>query len=262
MTIPVDGSRILLTGASSGIGWATAEALAARGAMLAVTARRRARLEELVASLPGTGHVVIEADLSDPRRARDVALEAWKLLGHLDVVVHNAAMPKRRIVTSLTAEEVEETMRVNFHAPVQMTLATLPLMLERGHGVQVYVASTGGRVGIAHESAYCASKFALSGWAEAMAIDLGSTEIDVRLVQPGPIDTEIWDHPGSESPLFDGPKEPPSVVAAAIIDAIEQHGFERYAPDMSAMVIWHVDHLDDYISAMSSGMANLQGGRA
>jgi NAD(P)-dependent dehydrogenase (short-subunit alcohol dehydrogenase family) len=253
----VDGARILVTGASAGIGWSTAIALAELGATLVVHGRRAQRLEDLVGQLKGDGHVALPGDLEDPAGAAALALKAWDALGHLDVIVHNAAMPKRRPVQELTAEEVELTMRVNFHSPVQMTLATLPRMLERGSGAHIYVASTGGRVGIAHESAYCASKFALSGWAEAMAIDLGSS-IDVRLIQPGPIDTEIWDRPGSEDPLFSGPKEPPSVVAEAIIAAIEQPGFERYAPDMSAMVTWHVDHLDEYIAAMSAGMGGQQ----
>lgn len=259
MPLAVDGARILITGASAGIGWFTALQLAERGATLAVHGRRADRLNELLAQLPGTGHVAVPGDLDSPDDARRIALEAWQQLGHLDVVVHNAAMPKRMPVLKLTDADVAETMRVNFHSPVAMTLATLPLMLERGVGMHLYVGSTGGRVGIAHETAYCASKFALSGWAETMAIDLGSTPLEVRLIQPGPIDTEIWDRPGSEDPLFAGPKEPPSVVADAILAAIEQPGFERYAPDMSAMVNWHVDHLDDYITAMAAGLANLEG---
>ena len=255
MTLSVNGARILVTGASAGIGWTTAQMLAQKGATICVTGRRAERLEELLATLDGDGHVALAGDLASPEAARELALKAWAELGHLDVVVHNAAIPKRRALRDLTFADVEETMAVNFFSPVQMTLATLPLMHEQGTpAVHVYVGSTGGRVGIGHESAYCASKFALSGWAETIAIDLGGTNVDVRIVQPGPIDTEIWDRPGSEDPIFNGPKEPPSVVSEAIIAAIEQPGFERYAPDMSAMVNWHVDHLDEYISTMSTGI--------
>ena len=256
MTMRIEGARVLVTGASSGIGWATAEALAAAGATVAVTARRRDRLEELLTGLAGHGHVAIAADLGDLDAAESMARDAWDALGHLDVVVHNAAMPKRRVVTDLTAEEVATTMRVNFDAPVRVTLATLPKMLERGAGVQVYVSSLGGRLGIIHEAAYCASKFALCGWAEVLAIDLAATPIDVRLVLPGPIDTEIWDQPTSESPIYKGPKEPPSVVAAAILDSITQDGFERYAPDMSGVVQWRNSNLDTYIAATAT-MASL-----
>ena len=91
----------------------------------------------------------------------------------------------------------------------------------RAAGCIVNVSSLGGRLGIAHEAAYCASKFALCGWTEAMAIDLWDTAVDVRLVIPGAIDTEIWDQPGNDPPLYDGPLEPPETVAEAIAAAIE-----------------------------------------
>ena len=97
-----------------------------------------------------------------PRRGRRRSPTRRRRLGPLDVVVHNAAMPKRRHVTALTTAEVDEAMALNFHAPVRMTLATLPGMLERGRGCHVNVSSLGGRLGIAHEAAYCATKFALA----------------------------------------------------------------------------------------------------
>ena len=100
-------------------------------------------------------------------------------------------------------------MRTNYLSPVAMSLAVLPRMLERDHGVIVNVSSLGGRIGIAHEAAYVASKFALSGWSEAMAMDLWSTGVEVRLVTPGAIDTEIWDQPGNDPAPYDGPFEPP-----------------------------------------------------
>ena len=256
MGLQVEGARILVTGASAGIGWATAHALAAKGATLAVTGRRQARLDALLAELPGDGHVAMAGDLAEADTADAIVASAWQQLGHLEVVVHNAGMPKRRPVTSIGLEEVAETMRVNFDAPVRMTLATLPQMLERGRGMHVYVSSLGGRLGIPHETAYCASKFALCGWAEAMAIDLWTEPIDVRLVLPGPIDTEIWDRAGSEAPLYDGPKEPPSVVADAIVASIEGDAFEVYAPDLRGVVEWKTTDPDGFLAgaaAMGAG---------
>ena len=105
-------------------------------------------------------------------------------------------------------------------------------MLERDPGVIVNVSSFGGRAGIVKEAAYCASKFALCGWSEAMAMDLFHTGVDVRLILPGAIATEIWDQPGNDDPVYDGPFEPPETVAAGIIDAIEGDAFELYVPDM------------------------------
>src|SRR5262249_56389898 len=127
-------------------------------------------------------------------------------------------VPKRRIVTALDPAQVEAVMRVNFFAPMRMTLALLPRMLERGDGVIANVSSVGGRLGIIHETAYCASKFALCGWSEAMAVDLHGSGISVKLIEPGPVDTEIWDQPGSEEPLYQGPKVAADVVAEGIVE--------------------------------------------
>ena len=258
MAVPVAGSRVLLTGASAGIGWATAHALAAAGATLAVTGRRAERLDALLAELPGAGHVALPADLDDLDAAEALVGGATEAIGPLDVVVHNAGMPMRRSVTVIGPHEIATTMRVNFEAPVRMALAALPGMLERGSGSQVFVSSLGGRLGIIHETAYCASKFALCGWAEAMAIDLWDQPVDVRLVLPGPIDTEIWDRPGSDPPVYDGPKEPPSVVADAIVAAIEGDAFETYAPDLKGIVEWKTSDPDGFLggaAAMGSGAA-------
>ncbi len=124
-------------------------------------------------------------DLSDPEAAARVAVEAWDAFGGLDALVNNAARPMRRPVQQLDVATVDAVMRTNFLSPVAMSLAVLPRMLERDHGVIVNVSSLGGRIGIAHEAAYVASKFALSGWSEAMAMDLWSTGVEVRLVTPG-----------------------------------------------------------------------------
>jgi short-subunit dehydrogenase len=139
---------------------------------------------------------------------------------------------------------------VNFTAPVRMALAVLPRMLERGRGSQVCVSSLGGRIPIGRESAYCASKFALCGFAEGMAVDLFGTGVDVRLVLPGPIETEIWDQPGNDPAAYDGPLEPPSLVAGAIVAAVEGDVFETYSPDMKGVVEWKVGDPDGYIAAI------------
>jgi short-subunit dehydrogenase len=118
--------------------------------------------------------------------------------------------------------------------------------------VIVNVASTGGRLGVPHEAAYSASKFALSGWSEVMAIDLHGTNVAVRLIQPGPIDTDIWDRPGEDDALFDIPKVPPEIVAEGIVEAVEGEGFERYLPDMKEIVTGKDADIDAYISGIAS----------
>ena len=252
--VQIKGATVLVTGASSGVGAALAPLLAESGATVAILARREDRLTEVLEQCrrhtPRSEMFV--CDLGDTDAAVTAALAAWDALGHLDVVVHNAAIPRRRFVQVLTPDEVDETMRVNFTSPVHMTLALLPRMLERDTGVIVNVSSMGGRVGILQESAYCASKFALTGWSEAIAADLWHTGVDVRLITPGPIDTEIWDQPGNDPAHYDGELEPPSTVAEAIVAAIEGDRFETYVPDLSAVVEWKTTNVDAFIEGVAA----------
>jgi len=256
----LEGARVLVTGASSGIGAATAEALAGAGAEVGLAARRTDRLEAVrdrcAAASPGSGdrHRVWSVDLSDPERAAALARDAWDAFGGLDALVNNAAVPRRRHVADLTVAEVEEVMRTNFASPVAMSLAVLPLMLERGAGVIVNVASLAGRLGVPTEAAYAASKFALCGWSESMALDLWDDPVEVRLVNPGAIDTEIWDRPGNDPPVYEGELEPPGTVARAILDALTGEGFERYVPDLKAIVELKTTDIGTYLRG-AAGMA-------
>jgi short-subunit dehydrogenase len=256
--VDVEGRTVLVTGASSGIGAVLAERLAAQGAVVGLVARRQDRLAEVLdrcrRSSPDSQMWV--ADLGDLDRAEAVALEADDQLGGLDVVVHNAAIPKRRPATSLTAAEVEAVMRVNFLSPVRMTLALLPGMVERDAGVIVNVSSLGGRLGIATEAAYSASKFALCGWSESLALDLWGTGVEVRLILPGAIDTEIWDQPDNDPPLYGGPLEPPELVADGIIAAIEGDRFEHYLPDMKAVVEFKTGDPDTFFATAVAAMSS------
>jgi short-subunit dehydrogenase len=112
----------------------------------------------------------------------------------------------------------------------------------------VNVSSVGGRLGIIHESAYCASKFAPCGWSESMAVDLTGTGVSVKLIQPGPVDTEIWDRPDNEEPLYRGPKVAADVVAEGIIAAIGSDRFEHYVPDLKDIVDVKNADIDAYIA--------------
>ena len=262
MGFDVAGKRVLITGASSGIGAALAEAFAERGATVGICARRADRLAEVLdeCKVHSPNSAMWAADVGDLDRAEAVALEAWEALGGLDALVNNAAVPKRRAVDRLTPAEIEEVMRINFFAPARMSLALLPRMLARDHGLIVNVASMGGRLGIPHEAAYCASKFALTGWSEAMAIDLHGTGVGVRLIQPGPIDTEIWDLPGNDAPLYEGPKVAPDIVAHGIVEALTGSTFEHYLPDMKAIVTGKDADIDGFIAGTAGLIPHGHGG--
>ncbi|HAM03053.1 MAG TPA: short-chain dehydrogenase, partial [Acidimicrobiaceae bacterium] len=229
-----------------------ARLLAEHGFTVGLVARRRDRLEHVLAdcrrSAPQSRLWV--ADLSDLGVAEELAGTAWDEMGRLDVLINNAGVPMRRSVKDLRAEEVERVMRINFLSPVRMTLAVLPRMLERRRGVVVNVASLAGRIGVTTEAAYSASKFALSGWSEAMAADLFGTGVSVRLVLPGTIDTELWDQPGNDPPLYRGELTPAEDVAQCIADAIDGERFEHFLPDMKRVVEMKTTDIDGFLAAM------------
>lgn len=244
------GKRVLITGASSGIGAALAKRLADQGAVVGLIARREDRLREVLAACQENSpdSAMWVADLADGITASRLALQAWVALGGIDILVNNAAVPKRRAAAALIPDDVESVMRVNFLAPMRLTLALLPRMLTRNSGLIVNVSSVAGRLGIKHESAYCASKFALCGWSEALAIDLAATGVSVRLIEPGPVDTEIWDQPDNDAPLYRGPKVSAEEVADGIIAAMDSDNFEHYLPDLKAAVDVKNADLDAFIA--------------
>jgi short-subunit dehydrogenase len=243
---------VLVTGASSGIGEALARVLAAQGDTVALVARRKDRLDAVLADCRATSPDSDRwvADLSVPSAAADLALSIWDRYDGIDVVVNNAGAPMRRHVSQLTMDEVERTMATNYFSPVAISLAVLPRMLERRSGTIVNVSSLGGRLGIATEAAYSGSKFALAGWSEAMAMDLDGSGVRVKLVLPGAIDTEIWDQPGNDAPLYDGPKEPPEGIAHGIAEAIDDERFEYYLPDMKAVAEMKTSDIEGFMVGM------------
>ncbi|MGO9874636.1 MAG: SDR family NAD(P)-dependent oxidoreductase [Acidimicrobiia bacterium] len=254
------GSKILLTGASSGIGAALAPILAQRGAAVGIVARRANRLEEVLerCKMHTPESRMWAVDLSDLSAAEKLALDAWDAFDGLDAVVHNAAIPKRVHMSRMTFDDVDETMNVNFHSPVRMTLALLPKMLERKSGTIVWVSSMGGRIPIANEAAYNAAKYAMCGFAEAMYLDIAGSGVDVKLVMPGPIDTEIWDIPGNEPALIEIEKVPAADCAAGIADAMADDGFEYYVPPVypggigaKDLALAKVQDCDNYLVGMA-----------
>jgi short-subunit dehydrogenase len=117
----------------------------------------------------------------------------------------------------------------------------------------------GGRLGILHEAAYCASKFAMAGWSESMRMDLEGTGVKVKLVLPGPIETEIWEQrPGELPGLYEGPFVTSADCAADIVAAMEDDGFEYYTPEtvlggwqQKDLVVGKTQSCDDFLTGMA-----------
>jgi short-subunit dehydrogenase len=261
--VELSGSVVLVTGASSGIGAALAPQLAAKGATVGIVARRADRLEQVLAECrahtPESRSWAV--DLSNVDAAVALATAAQQHFGRVDALVNNAAIGKRKLVQTLTADDVETTMRTNFTSPIRMAMALLPGMIDRGSGLIVNVSSMGGRLGIAHEAAYCASKFAMAGWSESARLDLDTTGVKVKLVLPGPIATEIWEQQPGELPgLYDGPFVTAADCAADIVAAMEDpDGFEYYTPEQvpggwaqKDLVVGKTQACDAFLTGMAS----------
>ena len=232
MGFDASGKRVLVTGASSGIGAALAEGFAGAGATVGICARREDRLAEVLgrcqAASPGSRRWVV--DLSDPAAVDRLAADVVDELGGVDVLVNNAGIPKRRHVTRLDPSTVEDTMAINFFAPVRLTLALLPQMLERGDGRIVNVSSVAATLSSPGEAAYDASKAALSVFSEAMAVDLWGTGVKVMVVYPGLVATELIDAPGNEALVGDIKPIPTAEVVAAVLDGLGRDASQVYVP--------------------------------
>jgi short-subunit dehydrogenase len=227
-----EGKRVLVTGASSGIGAGLAEAFAARGAVVGICARRGDRLAEVLDRCRAhvDGCRMWLADLAEPAQVDRVAREAVADFGGIDVLVNNAGMPKRRTVQALDLATVEAVMRLNFLSPVQLSLALLPAMLERGEGLIVNMSSVAALLSSPGEAAYDASKSALSTFGEAMALDLWETGVRVLNVYPGLIDTELLDQPDNDVLVAGIEAVPADDVVAAVLRAIESGVPEVFEP--------------------------------
>jgi short-subunit dehydrogenase len=173
------GSTVLLTGASGGLGHAIARALHARGARVLLNGRRADALEELAAQL-GERAEVLTLDLAEPGAALALAERA----GAVDALVANAGLPASGSVEDFTHEEIDRAIDVNLRAPIQLTRALLPGMIERRRGHLLYMSSLSGKVASIRSCIYSATKFGLRGFASGVREDLHGTGVGVTVVFP------------------------------------------------------------------------------
>jgi short-subunit dehydrogenase len=190
----LDGRRVLLTGASSGIGREAARMLAAKGARLALVARRADRLEELAGEVAGEGGpapVVLAADLSVRGAAEDVARQAEERLGSVDVLVNNAGSSMQGLTwVAGDREEARVLLETNLWSPLALVAAVAPRMVERGEGVIVNTGSMARVSPFPHLGHYSASRAALASVTQTMDLELRPRGIRVVEVALGPVDTD------------------------------------------------------------------------
>ncbi len=191
----------LITGASSGIGEATAKVFARRGYRVALAARRKARLETLAQEIRSAGGeaLVVPADVSDPQAVEamvQTTLDAW---GAVDVLVNNAGFGRLRWLENLRpVEDIEAQVRVNVLGAMWAARAVLPHMISRRRGVILNVSSVAGWLAAPGYSIYAATKFALRGFTEALRREVSVFDVHVLGFYPGPVKTEFSQHIGSK----------------------------------------------------------------
>jgi short-subunit dehydrogenase len=221
VALDLNGARVLLTGASGGIGNAIARALHARGATLAITGRRADALEALKAEL-GDRVEVLVADLA---KHEDVAALPDRA-GTVDVLVANAGLPGSGELVGFSPTDIDRAIDVNLRAPMQLTLALLPGLLERGHGHLVFISSLNGKVPAAGATVYSATKFGLRGFGASLHDELHGTGVGATTVFPGFIsDAGMFAEAGVKLPPGVGTK-PPEKVAEAVLDGIDKNRAE------------------------------------
>jgi len=168
--VDLEGKRLLLSGATGGIGRAIAGELAGNGASLVLSSRKREQLEELAQSLPGGAdrHEVIVADLAEPGAAEELVNDA----GNVDGLVANAALPATGKLEDFSSDEVQRAIRVNFESPILMAKGIAPKLAKKGEGHLVFISSLSGKVGSPRSSLYNSTKFGLRGFAFGLREEL------------------------------------------------------------------------------------------
>jgi len=194
----LDGRIALVTGASSGIGEATAVALAEAGAKVAIAARRQDRLQALAARLAplGAEPLVLEADLLDEHVAQRIVADTERHFGQLDILVNNAGVMYLEPVAEADLGRWRRMLELNVLSLIASTQAALAGMRARRDGHIVNVSSTAGRIANPNAAAYSATKFGVVAFSEALRREVYSDNIRVSVIEPGVVQTELRDHIG------------------------------------------------------------------
>jgi NADP-dependent 3-hydroxy acid dehydrogenase YdfG len=197
----LEGKVAAITGASSGIGEATALAMAREGAAVALAARRKGRIDELAERIGADGGraIAIETDVTDEEQANAFVTRAHEELGGLDVLVNNAGLMLLGPVAGAPTEQWRQMVEVNLLGLLYCTHAALPIMGSQGSGDIVNVASVAGRIASLGSGVYNMTKWGVVGFSEALRQECARANVRVTAIEPGWVDTELQGH--NEHPL-------------------------------------------------------------
>ena len=244
----LDKKRVLLTGASSGIGAELAFLLAKEGADLVLLARREERLQELAEKirLQSRGKskiVLVNGDITSPDVRQQAVQAATEQLGGLDILINNAGVGAMARIEDSTQETLRRVFEVNFFALFELTQLALPHLKQGKEPMAVNLSSIVGLRGVPHYGVYGSAKFAVSGLSETMRAEFSKYGIDVLLVCPGTTQTEFFDvlHQSTSAPAL--PKHRPvtsEYVAIRILRAMKQ-GKHKIIPYLPATFLDHLN---------------------
>jgi NADP-dependent 3-hydroxy acid dehydrogenase YdfG len=202
MTMRLQGTVALVTGASSGIGAATARSLAAEGAAVAMLARRRGRLEELADAIRADGGTAlpVEADITNRQHSENAVERVVGELGRLDTLVNNAGLMHIGPVADASPEDWDQMLQINVQGLLYVTRAAFPHLLRAAEDSPrrvadvVNISSTAGRVARPGTAVYNLTKFGVNGFTEALRQEVMQKRVRVSVVEPGTVDTELSSH--------------------------------------------------------------------
>ena len=193
MSPKLSGKTALITGASAGIGWASALALAGEGANLLITARRQERLSELEAMVKKAGGraVSLVGDAAEEETARRAVELAVQTFGSLDILINNVGVGNYKNLVDTSVEDYDEMMDTNMRSTFLFTRYAVPVMMKQGSGTILLISSMAGIYGFPGEAVYSATKFAQVGFAQALDKELRAHGIKVGAICPGGVKTEF-----------------------------------------------------------------------
>lgn len=248
------GRRIVVTGASSGIGRALAIQLSQKQARIVLAARTEDKLKSLARELPGES-LVVPTDITNENQRRNLFDRVTAEWGGFDVLINNAGVASWAHFADSTEPILRQIMDVNFFAPAELIRTAIPILVNGHQPAVVNIASMCGRKGMPAWSEYSASKFALVGLTEALRGELARFEIDILLVLPGLTKSDLPQHfllsQGKAKINFAGAM-PPEQVAAAVVRSLERNKTETWVGSDARWMLWFnkfFPRLTDYLVA-------------
>jgi NADP-dependent 3-hydroxy acid dehydrogenase YdfG len=239
--------KVAITGASSGIGRATALRMAKEGADVALIARNRERLEEVASLVRREGRIaiVLEADVTDPESVKKAVEAAVEGLGGLDVFHCNAGIYLRCPAKDLRMDQIRKIMEVDYFGCLNCVYAVLPYFLEKGAGSIVTTCSMDGKKGVPPDAAYVGAKFAMNGFFQVLRQELRGSGVHVGIIYPSRMDTPQIAH--VDCPKIT-PKGDPDSVARAVVRSVVKKKEEIMVPSFSCHLLTWADAISPSLS--------------